>query len=198
MFTGIIKAQSKVEIVSKNELDITIKVNLKDLKDDFKIGDSIAINGVCLTIAKLEGSDAYFDLMKETLDKTDFGTVQNGDFLNLEPAMKLSDKLDGHIVYGDVDSIGKIIDIKEVGNSKVYTFEYPKEYAMYFIDKGRITVDGASLTVINSKVDGVFSVSLIPHSLKELNISNKNIGDSVNLEYDVYAKLIFKQRRFHD
>lgn len=198
MFTGIIKGQSKAKIISINDTDMVIDVDLSVLDIKPKIGDSIAINGVCLTITTLKDNKARFDLMHETLSRTNFREVNNGDFLNLEPSMTLNDKLDGHVVYGDVDAVGKIESIKEIGNSKVYTFSYPKEFSKYMINKGRITIDGASLTVIDSEKNGIFSVSFIPHSLEKLNISNKNKGDTVNLEFDVYAKLVYKQRKFND
>ena len=198
MFTGIIKGQSKINVLKKTDTDMNISVDLSSLKQDLKIGDSISINGVCLTITSLDKNIATFDLMDETLKRTNFGDLKTGMSVNLEPAMTLQDKLDGHVVYGDVDSIGEITSIEHVGESRIYTIKYPAEYAKYFIDKGRITVDGASLTTINTEQDGLFSVALIPHSLRELNISEKQEGDIVNLEYDVYAKLVFKQRRFHD
>lgn len=198
MFTGIIKGKAKINIVLKNETDMRIKVELGNLKTKIGIGDSIALDGVCLTITNFEDGFSFFDLMNETLEKTNFRNLIDGYEMNVEPSIRFDSKLDGHIVYGDVDSVGEIIDIKNVGDSSIYKIKYPKEYAKYLINKGRITLDGASLTVIDSEEDGMFSVSLIPHSLKELNIKNKNSGDVVNLEYDVYAKIIYKQRRFND
>lgn len=198
MFTGIIKGQSKVDVLKKSQTDLTIAIDLSVLNEKINIGDSIAVDGVCLTVTTLKNNIATFDLMHETLNRTTFKHIENGYIANLEPSLTLSSKLDGHLVYGDVDAEGKIINIETIGDSKTYTFSYPKEFAKYMIDKGRITIDGASLTVINSTEDGIFSVSLIPHSLRELNIANKTIGDSINLEFDVYAKMVFKQRRFHD
>lgn len=198
MFTGIIKGQAQVDVLKKTETDLTISIDLSVLNEKINIGDSIAVDGVCLTVTTLENNVATFDLMHETLKRTTFKHFDNNHKVNLEPSLTLNSKLDGHLVYGDVDAEGKIISIETIGDSKLYTFSYPKEYAKYMIDKGRITIDGASLTVINSSEDGIFAVSLIPHSLRELNISNKKVNDSVNLEFDVYAKMVFKQRRFHE
>ena len=199
MFTGIIQRQSKIEIMKKTSTDMTIKVDLSVLDTKIKLGDSIAMDGVCLTVSNLDGLVAQFDLMNETLKRTIFGDIEDGYKVNLEPALTINDKLDGHIVYGDVDSVGTIKSIESVGDSKIYRFTYPVEYAMYLIDKGRITINGASLTTIDTDIkDGEFSVSLIPHSLKLINLADKKVGDKVNLEYDTYAKIIYKQRRFND
>ena len=195
MFTGIIKTKSKVNIIKKTDKDLTIKVDLKDLNTEMKIGDSIAMNGVCLTITKLEGTSANFDLMHETLKRTTFKDIKENDFVNLEDSLTLKDKIDGHIVYGEVDCEGTIIGKKQVGDSIIYSFKYPKEYKKYIVDKGRVTIDGASLSVIDSEIkEDEFSVSLIPHSLSILNIKDKDVNDKVNLEFDIFAKLMYKQR----
>lgn len=195
MFTGIIKTKSKVNIIKKTDKDLTIKVDLKDLNTEMKIGDSIAMNGVCLTITKLEGTSANFDLMHETLKRTTFKDIKENDFVNLEDSLTLKDKIDGHIVYGEVDCEGEIIGKKQVGDSIIYSFKYPKEYKKYIVDKGRVTIDGASLSVIDSEIkEDEFSVSLIPHSLSILNIKDKDVNDKVNLEFDIFAKLMYKQR----
>lgn len=195
MFTGIIKTKSKVNIIKKTDKDLTIKVDLKNLNTEMKIGDSIAMNGVCLTITKLEGTSANFDLMHETLKRTTFKDIKENDFVNLEDSLTLKDKIDGHIVYGEVDCEGTIIGKKQVGDSIIYSFKYPKEYKKYIVDKGRVTIDGASLSVIDSEIkEDEFSVSLIPHSLSILNIKDKDVNDKVNLEFDIFAKLMYKQR----
>lgn len=195
MFTGIIKTKSKVNIIKKTDKDLTIKVDLKDLNTEMKIGDSIAMNGVCLTITKLEGTSANFDLMHETLKRTTFKDIKENDYVNLEDSLTLKDKIDGHIVYGEVDCEGEIIGKKQVGDSIIYSFKYPKEYKKYIVDKGRVTIDGASLSVIDSEIkEDEFSVSLIPHSLSILNIKDKDVNDKVNLEFDIFAKLMYKQR----
>ena len=195
MFTGIIKTKSKVNIIKKTDKDLTIKVDLKNLNTEMKIGDSIAMNGVCLTITKLEGTSANFDLMHETLKRTTFKDIKENDFVNLEDSLTLKDKIDGLIVYGEVDCEGTIIGKKQVGDSIIYSFKYPKEYKKYIVDKGRVTIDGASLSVIDSEIkEDEFSVSLIPHSLSILNIKDKDVNDKVNLEFDIFAKLMYKQR----
>ena len=198
MFTGIVQATAHIKIIEKTSTDITLEVDLAKLNTDLKIGDSIALDGVCLTIVSLDGTKAQFNLVNETLERTGFAQLEDGYKVNIEPSLTLKSKLDGHLVYGDVDSTGTIKSIVPEGKSKIYTFEYPKQYAKYMIDKGRITIDGASLTVINSSVDGIFSVALIPHSQDELNLTLKNEGDLVNLEFDVYAKIVFKQRGYNE
>ena len=195
MFTGIIKGQAEINVLKKTETDLKISVDLSILKEEIKIGDSIAIDGVCLTVSILNNNIAEFDLMNETLNRTNYRNIATGYKANVESSLTMNDKLDGHIVYGDVDSTGVIKSIETVGESIIYTISYPSKYTKYLIDKGRITLDGASLTVIESENgDSTFAVSLIPHSLKLLNIANKKIGDVVNLEYDTYAKIIYRQR----
>ena len=197
MFTGIIKGTGTIKIVTKTKTDMRLEVNSPCLKNEkINIGDSISINGTCLTVVQLVDNNIYFDLMNETLLRTTFNDLQNGDEVNVETSLMLNDKLDGHIVYGDVDSVGEITSIDIIGDSKIYKIKYPHDFAKYIISKGRVTIDGASLTIVDvDDSDSTFTISLIPHSLKILNISNKKINDKVNIEYDVYAKLVHRQLR---
>ena len=197
MFTGIIKGTGTIKIVTKTKTDMRLEVNSPCLKNEkINIGDSIAINGTCLTVVQQVDNNIYFDLMNETLLRTTFNDLQNGDEVNVETSLTLNDKLDGHIVYGDVDSVGEITSINAIGDSKIYKIKYPHDFAKYIISKGRVTIDGASLTIVDvDDSDSTFTISLIPHSLKILNISSKKINDKVNIEYDVYAKLVHRQLR---
>lgn len=195
MFTGIIKSKTKVEIIKKSETDLVFALDISSLGSKVKIGDSIAVDGVCLTVAKLDGSKAHFHLMNETLIRTTFKNTKESQYVNLEDSLTLADKIDGHIVYGEVDCEGTIVNKVPVGESIVYTFSYPEKYSKYVVEKGRITIDGASLSITDSEnTKNEFSVSLIPHSLSILNIKDKDKGDNVNLEFDIFAKLMYKQR----
>ncbi|WP_298550410.1 riboflavin synthase [uncultured Algibacter sp.] len=190
MFTGIIE---NIGVVSnlKTELDnlhITIK---SSITSELKIDQSVAHNGVCLTVVEINNDTYTVTAIKETLDKTSIGTLQVHDKVNLERAMKLGDRLDGHIVQGHVDQTAKCINIKEESGSWVFTFKYDSTLNNITIEKGSITINGTSLTVVNSKKD-TFSVAIIPYTYKHTNFNTFKIGTIVNLEFDVLGKYVAK------
>lgn len=187
MFTGIIKAVSK--ITDTEERDGSVFFTIEKTKG-WKIhpGDSISTDGVCLTVKKIEKNSYVTELMTETLKKTKFSKVIP-PYVNLEQSMKLTDLLDGHLVQGHVDCVGKIIDIKKGERDKTYTFQYPKEFSLYVVSKGSIAVDGISLTVVDA-IKNTFSVWFVDYTLTHTTIGEKNIGDLVNLEFDIFAKYI--------
>ncbi|MGB5417197.1 riboflavin synthase [Algibacter sp.] len=190
MFTGIIE---NIGLVSnlKTELDnlhITIK---STLTHELKIDQSVAHNGVCLTVVDINKDEYTVTAIKETLDKTSIGTLKLHDKVNLERAMKLGDRLDGHIVQGHVDQTAECTNIKEENGSWVFTFKYDSALNNITIEKGSITINGTSLTVINSKKDS-FSVAIIPYTYEHTNFNTFIIGTKVNLEFDVLGKYVAK------
>ena len=186
MFTGLVEKVAKVKNITFNSLGA--KISFDANFENVKIGDSIAINGVCLTMTSIDNSTYSADIMKETLNVTNLKNLKTGDKINLERAMKISDRLDGHIVSGHIDCIAITKSIINDGFSKRIEFACDNEL---IIKKGSIAINGVSLTVSNIIENG-FEVSLIPETLKNTNLSDLNIGDMVNIEYDIFAKYIQK------
>ena len=188
MFTGIIEDLGIVkQLVSEKEnLHITIESNITD---ELKIDQSVAHNGVCLTVVSIDNSDYVVTAIKETLDKSNIGNLKVGDIVNLERAMKLGDRLDGHIVQGHVDQTAICDSVIEEDGSWVYTFTYDTALNNITIEKGSITVNGVSLTVVNSKLNA-FSVAIIPYTYEHTTFKNLRKGDKVNLEFDVIGKYV--------
>ena len=189
MFTGIIENMAEVVDVkaNKNNLDITFK---SDLLSELKVDQSISHNGVCLTVADISNETYLVNVVKETIDKSNFDSLRAGDMVNVERSMKLNDRLDGHIVQGHVDQIAECVSIDEQGGSYVMTFKYKKSENIT-VEKGSICVNGISLTVCNSK-ENTFSVAIIPYTWDNTNLKNINVGDTVNLEFDIVGKYIAK------
>ena len=188
MFTGIIETLGVVTALKtdKSNLHITVK---SEITNELKIDQSVAHNGVCLTVVAIENDEYVVTAIKETLDKTNIGELNVGDEVNLERAMKLGDRLDGHIVQGHVDETGFCKSIKDDKGSTVFTFNYNSSNNNVTIEKGSITVNGVSLTVVNSKLDQ-FSVAIIPYTYKHTTFKYLRIGDTVNLEFDVIGKYV--------
>ena len=189
MFTGIIENMAEVVDVkpNKNNLDITFK---SDLLSELKVDQSISHNGVCLTVADISNETYLVNVVKETIDKSNFDSIRVGDMVNVERSMMLNDRLDGHIVQGHVDQIAECVSIDEQGGSYVMTFKYKKSENIT-VEKGSICVNGISLTVCNSK-ENTFSVAIIPYTWDNTNSKNINVGDTVNLEFDIVGKYIAK------
>ncbi len=190
MFTGIIETLGTVQEIRKNEdnYDITIA---SSITNELKIDQSVAHNGVCLTVVSISDSKYTVTAIKETIQKTNLSDWSVGDLVNLERAMKLGDRLDGHIVQGHVDQIGTCINIENANGSWYFTFEYNPDLKNLTIEKGSITVNGVSLTVVNSKKNE-FSVAIIPYTYENTNFKSIKIGTKINLEFDVIGKYITK------
>ena len=191
MFTGIIEEVGILEeLITGNGFGI-MEIKCNKVLEDTKIGDSIATNGVCLTVK--EKSDCSFkaEVMGETLAKSNLGSLMPGDKLNLERALKLSDRLGGHIVSGHIDGVGKIVSIKEERDGTWFTISAPEEVLKYVIYKGSIGIDGISLTVADVDRE-MFKVSVIPHTLENTILLNKKINSKINLECDLVGKYIEK------
>ena len=188
MFTGIIETLGEVKNIVKedNNIHFTIQSNITN---ELKIDQSVAHNGVCLTVVGIENDEYTVTAIKETLDKTNLSKLSIADAVNIERAMKLGDRLDGHIVQGHVDETGICTNIKDENGSTVYTFEYNSDKNNVTIEKGSITINGVSLTVVNSTKNG-FSVAIIPYTWENTTFKNLTIGDTVNLEFDVIGKYV--------
>lgn len=188
MFTGIIETLGVVTSVKKEQENLHISVR-SDITNELKIDQSVAHNGVCLTVVSIKDDQYTVTAIKETLDKTNIGDLKVDDVVNLERAMKLGDRLDGHIVQGHVDETGVCTSIKDEKGSTLFTFEYNSVNNNITIEKGSITVNGVSLTVVNSQKNE-FSVAIIPYTLEHTGFKNFKVGTKVNLEFDVIGKYV--------
>ncbi len=188
MFTGIVQAVGTMASLSEGVLRLWSPSDFAP--EGFDVGESIAVNGCCLTVTREEGA-LRFDLSPETLDRTNLGSLRQGSRVNLERAMSMADRFGGHVVQGHVDATGTVASVRPVENSVVFRFQAPSLFDRYLIDKGSVTVDGISLTVVEP-VDGAFDVWVIPHTLDVTNLGERVAGDLVNLEFDVMAKYVEK------
>ncbi|WP_299053934.1 riboflavin synthase [uncultured Polaribacter sp.] len=188
MFTGIIETLGTITNITKEQdnVHLTVKSNFTN---ELKIDQSVAHNGVCLTVVAIHNDTYRVTAIKETLNKTNIGLLTEGSFVNLERGMKLGDRLDGHIVQGHVDETGTCTHIENQNGSTVFTFSYFSDKNNVTIEKGSITVNGVSLTVVNSKKNE-FSVAIIPYTLENTSFKSLKINDTVNLEFDVIGKYV--------
>ena len=190
MFTGIIEAVGQVQRIMPSGGDVRLQISTGKLNlADVKLGDSIATNGICLTVVELTGHGFVADVSNETLRRTCLKTWQVGTAVNLEKALMPTSRLGGHIVSGHVDGLGEIVNIKQDARSVQYQVQAPDELAKYMAEKGSITVDGISLTI--NAIDGaVFSLNIVPHTVQETNVSSWQVGSMVNLEVDLLARYL--------
>ena len=188
MFTGIIETLGIVKNIVKEQENVHFTIK-SDITKELKIDQSVAHNGVCLTVIAIDKDEYTVTAIKETLTKTNIGKLNLYDEVNLERAMKLGDRLDGHIVQGHVDETGTCTSIKDEKGSIVFTFSYLSKNNNITIEKGSVTVNGVSLTVVNSKKDS-FSVAIIPYTLENTIFKNISKNDNVNLEFDVIGKYV--------
>lgn len=194
MFTGIISGTGKVEKIvknTKNRSAIKMTVNLGKCAKGLKIGQSVALNGVCLTVTKLSKNLGRFEMIDETTKKTDLGNLKIGSIVNVERSLKAGERLEGHFVLGHVDGVGTITKIQKKPKEVQVWFNVPKKLAKYIVNKGSIAIDGISLTVVEAKNNNV-SVCFIPHTIQVTNFRTKNVGDKVNIETDILGKYILK------
>ena len=190
MFTGIIESIGVVKSIHHDKSNINFSI-ISDLTSELKVDQSISHNGVCLTVVNLEEDSYTVTAIKETLDKTNLGKLKLGDQLNLERCLRVGDRLDGHFVQGHVDQIATCISVDNENGSWVFTFKYSPLNNNITIEKGSITVNGVSLTVVNSK-ESEFSVAIIPYTFDNTNFNRFKAGTLVNLEFDVFGKYITK------
>ena len=190
MFTGIIESIGTISNLKTELNNLHITIN-STITPELKIDQSVAHNGVCLTVVAINDKAYTVTAIKETLDKTNLGSLKIGNKVNLERAMKLGDRLDGHMVQGHVDQTAVCTNVEEANGSWVFTFQYDASLNNITIEKGSITVNGTSLTVVNSKKDS-FSVAIIPYTYNHTNFNTFKEGTLVNLEFDVLGKYVAK------
>jgi riboflavin synthase len=188
MFTGIIETLGRVEKIEKDRKNINFTIQT-NITHELKIDQSVAHNGVCLTVVAISGKNYVVTAIKETLDKTNLGLLSETDLVNIERAMKLGDRLDGHIVQGHVDQTAVCTEISENDGSWIFTFVYDANANNITIEKGSVTVNGVSLTVVDSKKNQ-FSVAIIPYTYTHTGFSKFKKGTTVNLEFDVIGKYV--------
>ena len=187
MFTGIIEATGKVVSAQRDKSNLILEIEAPFV-NEVKVDQSIAHNGVCLTVEKISGNHYSLTAIDETLRRTNLGDLKTGDMVNLERCMKAEGRFDGHIVQGHVDATGVCKEIVDRNGSTEFIFSYGSSENVT-VEKGSITVNGISLTVVRSE-DGIFSVAVIPYTLEHTNFKRMSVGDRVNLEFDVIGKYV--------
>ncbi len=192
MFTGIIVGTGKVTKLvpkPKSKSAIQMTVDLGKYARGLKIGQSVAINGVCLSATKISRNKCVFEMIDETIKKTDLGNVNAGSIVNIERSLKVGDRLEGHFVLGHIDGVATITKIEKKPKEVKFWFKIPKKLTKYVVKKGSIALDGISLTVVDAKKD-ITSVCLIPQTIKVTNFKSKKVGDRLNIETDILGKYI--------
>jgi len=189
MFTGIIVGTGKVTAVEKRGGILHLSLNAGEVIRDAKIGDSISVNGVCLTVVEIKGSTMRFELSGETLRAANLGSLRPGDPVNLEPSLRADSKLGGHFVLGHVDGIGRIRSRDEMGDAFKVEIEVSKDIIDFLVEKGSVAVDGISLTVVDILKDR-FTVVIVPYTAGLTTIGLKGLGDTVNIEVDIIGKYV--------
>lgn len=189
MFTGIIEEKGKIEAVKHGAKSCELLISANKIFDDLKIGDSVAVNGICLTATDVKPPLFTADVMAETIRRTSIGEIPKGGYVNLERAMQLNGRFGGHIVSGHIDGTGTVISMKREDNAVWVTIRADSKILKYIIEKGSVALDGISLTVANVENDR-FSVSVIPHTAQETTLLDKKSGDKINIECDVVGKYI--------
>ncbi len=189
MFTGLVEEKGLLKSKLPTGAGFQFLIEANKVIPGLKIGNSIAVNGCCLTVVKIEDNTFSVDLIEETLYKTNLGLLKPGMKINLERPLLADERLGGHFVLGHIDTVGKIELIKELSNSHWMTISYPDNFKQYLIYVGSVAIDGVSMTVAELK-DNKFSVGVIPHTWQETIFADKNVGDTVNLEFDVLGKYV--------
>lgn len=197
MFTGIVEEIGKVQSIIKSTKSAKIIIQAKKVLEDVRLGDSISTNGVCLTVTEFTSNSFTVDVMAETMRRSNLHILSSGDQINLERALRLGDRLGGHIVSGHIDGMGTISNYEKEDNAVWVTILTSSEILKYIVQKGSITIDGISLTVAYVD-DSVFKVSIIPHTKEVTTLLKKRVGDIVNLECDMVGKYIEKLLSYKD
>lgn len=191
MFTGIIEEIGSVRRIGRAGDSAAVQIGCVKVLADCRLGDSIAVNGACLTVTAFDTASFTAEASSETLHRTNLGALHTGDSVNLERALRLSDRLGGHLVTGHVDSVGTVSELSRQGAFVMLTFSAPEAVSRYLVEKGSVIVDGISLTVAQLTADG-FSVAAIPHTLDSTTLGRRQVGDRVNLEADIIGKYVEK------
>jgi len=190
LFTGIVEETGVVKNISKTGKTLVLAIQAKVIMEDMKLGDSISVNGVCLTVTSFKQHEFTADVMPETFKDTSLSRLTNGSFVNLERAMAANGRFGGHFVTGHIDCVGRILERKTIENSISVEIEVPEQFSHLILEKGSIAVDGTSLTIFETK-DHSVGVSIIPHTSSESVVGKKQVGDIVNLEFDMMAKYFY-------
>lgn len=196
MFTGIVEGLGiikKFEKKTNTRSAAKMKIDLGNLAKGLKAGHSVAINGVCLTVTKISKNAAEFEMIGETIKKTDLGKLESGDKVNIERSLKVGDRMEGHFVLGHIDGTGKIIKIEKMPKEIKLWIELPNDLTKHVVKKGSIAIDGISLTLVDV-IKNKISVCIIPHTMKITNLNSKKIGDKVNIETDILGKYTTAKR----
>ena len=188
--TGIIKSISKIKTANRIA-DKRIEIDLGKLRRGLRVGDSVSVNGTCLTATSILKNIAIFEVVKETTKRTSLGLLKAGDLVNLERSLRINDRIEGHIVLGHVDGVGKIEDIQKIPSETKIWISVNKQTAGLLVAKGSIAVDGISFTIVDVSNE-VFSVALVPHTLAVTTFKSKKKGDKVNIEVDILSKYVAK------
>jgi len=191
MFTGIIEEIGKIEKITPIAGGITLKLKAEKILEDIRVNDSVCIDGVCLTVIKLDKNSFWADAVGATLDKTTFNKVKEDTLVNLERSVRLSDRLGGHLVQGHVNGIGTITEIQKLGENYSVKVVIPEELERYLIKEGSIAINGISLTIADLDKNEI-SISVIPHTWQNTNFKDKKLNDKVNIEIDILAKYVEK------
>ena len=197
MFTGIVEELGRISAVEPLGDSVRVVIAAAEVLEGTRLGDSIAVNGVCLTVVDCDAQTFSADVMQETLDRSSLGAASSGVNVNLERAARLDSRIGGHLVQGHVDGTGSVLAIEPSDHWTVMRFSLPNEIARYVVEKGSITVDGVSLTVVDAQRDW-FSVSLIPTTLQVTTLGDRKVGDRVNLEDDAIAKYVDRLMEWRD
>ncbi len=196
MFTGIVEGIGiikKFEKKTNTRSAAKMKVDLGNLAKGLKAGHSVAINGVCLTVTRISKGEAEFEMIGETIRKTDLGKLESGDKVNIERSLKVGDRMEGHFVQGHIDGTGKIINIEKLSKEIKLWIKLPNDLTKYVVKKGSIAIDGISLTLVDV-IKNKISVCIIPHTMETTNLDSKKIGDKVNIETDILGKYTTARR----
>jgi riboflavin synthase len=189
VFTGIIRERGRVAGVDRSGETIRLRLEAPETAAQVAVGDSVAVNGVCLTAVAVEDGALAFDAMPETLRRTSLARLEPGHEVNVEPALRVGDPLGGHYVQGHVDGVGRARSAAPAGDDVVLWIDAPPELLRYVVEKGSVTVEGVALTVTDIDEEG-FSVALVPHTLAQTTLASLAVGDAVNIEVDVLAKYV--------
>ena len=191
MFTGLIEEKGKVVQVQPSSGGLRLTVEAPVVSGDVKLGDSVAVNGACLTAVEINPPMLKFDVVRETAGRSTLGNLRPGDAVNLERPLRAGDRLGGHMVLGHVDGIGTIREIRKSGGETVFRFEAPPEIMQYIVEKGSIAINGISLTIADLGPNW-FTVAAIPHTLQATTLGEASVGSAVNLETDIIGKYVYK------
>ncbi|HZW68787.1 MAG TPA: riboflavin synthase [Pseudogracilibacillus sp.] len=197
MFTGIVEEMGRIKQIEQlSERAVQLTIEADKVLTDVQLGDSIAVNGICLTVTKFTRKEFSVDVMPETIKATSLHSMEEGTKVNLERSLQAQDRLGGHFVTGHVDTVGKITRKEAVENAVYYDISLPENVMIYFVEKGSIAVDGVSLTVFAVDQESV-TISLIPHTLEVTILGEREVGDVVNIECDMLAKHVHQQMKYY-